>query len=127
MNRRSLSDFGMRGTWLTVTNVLPMWKYAGAGEALPKNVLFIIEGAEPKTSMQNCCFPVFLSSECKRVCGPAFERLNTTMDLGMPDAGPYALGIGTSAANESGRITKPLKVRVTLGGLCEELSIGSMW
>ena len=98
LNRVSPSNWGMN-TWSTVTHIIPTWK--SLSRTNHKNALFVIKNAKVPTSTHVCTLPEFLSSEYTRTCRTAFEGLKNTMKLNIPTDEPLAIGIGTSAKNES--------------------------
>jgi len=72
--------------------------------AFPGRSVFIgIVGAVPAAKMGNTCFPSYLASAHARKCGPAFEELNKQEMLIPSDCQEFALGIGESRVDESGR------------------------
>jgi hypothetical protein len=72
--------------------------------AFPGRSVFIgIVGARPAAKMGNTCIPSYLASAHARKCGPAFEELNKR-EMRIPgDCQEFALGIGESRVDESGR------------------------
>lgn len=77
-----------------------------------KSVHFIIKGERPFAS-RNCCFPEFLSSEYTRVCGPAFEKLNTSVEIEVPIGEvSLACGVGTSAINSGNMLQKKITLKI---------------
>jgi hypothetical protein len=106
---QSLSPYGVSGTWAHVTHIVPTWKRLVGTKY--KNALFVVGGMKAKSTMTNCCFPEFLSSEYSRVCRTAFEGLNKTTPITVP-TGPIALGVGVCNKDESNTLSSPLRVRV---------------
>lgn len=96
-------------TWGNVTCILPMYKYI----TKYKNVAFICDNSEISPSgLGNCCFPEFLNSKYTRICGKAFERLNTTVPIFTPDE-KLAIGIGKSGKNQQGDVHIKLRINNT--------------
>lgn len=80
------------------------------------NIIFIVKGSRytrPKIT-DNCCFPEFLSTKCKRTSGPAYERLNKTLPINIPDTGELAIGLGTSVKDTKNELM--LHVEVYING-----------
>lgn len=73
--------------------------------------LFAVENSKPRERGGNCCFPAFLTSSYSRTCGAAFEGLNKTTSIAK-GTGPYAIGVGSSVKQESGKLTTNLEVWV---------------
>jgi hypothetical protein len=95
--------------WGNVTCILPMYKYI----TKYKNVAFICDNSKISPSgLGNCCFPEFLNSKYTRICGKAFERLNTTVPIATPD-GTLAIGIGKSGKNQQGDVHIKLRINNT--------------
>lgn len=94
--------------WAEVTGILPMYKYIeGYG-----NIVFFFRGSRvPHGVIGNCNFPELLSSEYKRTCGKAFERLNTLSKIEIPE-GPIAVGLGMSSVNEMKTFNKKVWLRI---------------
>ena len=63
------------------------------------------------SKIPNCCFSAFLNTACRRTCGTAFEALNDTMDVIIPD-GPLAIGIGVNMANATGGLAQSIQIRI---------------
>jgi hypothetical protein len=101
------STFGLTGSWAPVAMTIPMFEYIDGY----KNCLFVIKGIKPKSSLGNCCFPEFLTSEYQRVCRTAFEGLNSTTQIVVPD-GQLMIGIGSSVCDAYGKLTHPINLRV---------------
>jgi hypothetical protein len=74
------------------------------------SVHFILENQKP-FSTKNCCFPEFLSSEYSRTCGPAFEKLNNTVNIIVPD-NQIACGVGTNASNANYKLITPVFLKI---------------
>ncbi len=101
------STFGLTGSWAPVAITIPMYEYIVGY----KTCLFVIEGIKPRTSLGNCCFPELLTSQYQRVCRTAFEGLNTTTQIEVPD-GQLMIGIGSSVSDAYGNLTHPINLRV---------------
>lgn len=118
MNGKTPASIGMK-QWEDVCGIVRM-------EYQPhNNWVFVIRDTSRLAmhSFPNCCFPAFLSIQHRRSCRDAFERLNTTMRLGLPDKTAHsAVGIGVSITDSSGRLNKPLTIRVNGGA---EMTISS--
>lgn len=102
------------GGWTPVAHTVPAYEYTAGF----KNVFFILpslarDGVEGRGLKRgNCCFPVFLSTEARRTCGAAFEMINRTATITVPEAGPLAVGIGASAVDLAGRLSQSVNLRV---------------
>lgn len=107
-NNQSPSKYGMKDDWVRVTAILPVCK---EGER-HRSYIFICSTATPHSSMPNCCFPDFLSTEYARTCRTAFEQLNNMTHPVIPSEGPYAMGVGTSITGTDGSFARAFKVRV---------------
>lgn len=102
------------GGWTPVAHTVPAYEYT-AGFRI---VFFIVpslardgvagRGLKPG----NCCFPVFLSTEARRTCGAAFEMINHTATIAVPEAGPLAVGVGESAVDDTGRLSHAVRLRI---------------
>ena len=97
-------------TWSTVTHIIPTWKSLSGTNH--KNALFVIKNAKIPTNTSVCTIPEFLSSEYTRTCRTAFEGLRKTMKLIIPTDEPLAIGIGTSAKNESFDLYKNITFKI---------------
>jgi len=109
MNGTSPSWIGMR-EWEMVCGVVRL-EYNQH-----KNFVFVIGDTSRLStkSFPNCCFPTFLSTQHRRTCGDAFERLNKTMKLSVPNT-HTAVGIGVSISDSQGKLHKPITIRVNGG------------
>ena len=96
-------------TWTKVTHIVPTWKQLDNTKY--RNVFFVINNTHGKNIKDNCCFPGFLSSEYKRTCGSAFEGLNKTMPITVPDE-PLVLGFMTNTKNEGNDLCGTITVRL---------------
>lgn len=105
---QSPSKYGMKDNWARVTAILPVNKEGGRH----RSYIFICSTATPHSSMPNCCFPDFLSTEYARTCRNAFEQLNGMTHPVIPSEGPYAMGVGTSITGTDGSFVRAFKVRV---------------
>jgi hypothetical protein len=74
-------------------------------------VHFILENELP-FARRNCCFPEFLSSEYTRVCGPAFEKLNTSVEVEIPSGVDIACGVGTNSINDRNMLRKKILLKI---------------
>ena len=102
------------GGWVPVAHTVPAYEYT-AGY---RSVFFLVpslardgvagRGLKPG----NCCFPAFLSTEARRTCGAAFEMINRTTTLGVPQAGPLAVGVGASTVDDAGRLSQAVRLRI---------------
>jgi len=104
---RTKTEFGLYGSWAPVAMTLPMYEYIDGY----KNCLFVIDGIKPGSSLGNCCFPEFLTSQYQRVCRTAFEGLNRTTKIVVP-SGQLMLGIGSSVTDAYGKLYHPINLRV---------------
>lgn len=103
----SASFCGLRDSWKEVSYTIPMYEYIEGH----KNAIFVIKNFRPTSRLGNCCFPEFLTPEYRRTCGPAFEGLNRTTQITVPD-GTIMVGLGVSAKDLCGTLTSPVKLRV---------------
>jgi len=101
------SKFGLTGPYARVAMTIPMYEYIVGY----KNCLFVIEGIKPTCRLGNCCFPELLSSQYQRVCRTAFEGLNRTTQIVVPD-GQLMMGIGSSVSDAYGKLQRPVKLRI---------------
>lgn len=101
------SSFCGLQSWNEVVSTIPMYEYIEGH----KNALFVIKNFRPTTQLGNCCFPEFLIPEFRRTCGPAFEGLNRTTKITVPD-GPIMVGLGVSAKDLYGTLMTPINLRV---------------
>jgi hypothetical protein len=92
--------------WKDVVAVIPSYETI----KIYKIVHFILKDSRYKIAI-NCCFPVFLSSEYRRTCGPAFEKLNKEMPITIPE-GAIACGVGTNTQTESNNLPSPIKLKI---------------
>ena len=98
--------FTFPSPWAEIAVILPQYE-----TTTYHNTLFLLRGAlRVPSDLKNCCFPEFLSIASRRVCGPAFEKLNEKIRLSLPTAEP-AIGRGTSASRGE-TLIKPIRVRV---------------
>ncbi len=97
------TKYGFNG-WMEVAVVAPMYKYIYNYN----NVAFIMKSVKTAPT-GNCCFSEFLSSKYTRVCGKAFERLNTLTNITVPEV--PAIGVGISGQNVTGTTT-PISLRL---------------
>ena len=103
----SKAAYGLNSSWAEVTNTIPMYEYIVGY----KNVLFVVSGIDSTADFRNCCFPEFITSEYRRVCGTAFEGLNRTTKITVP-SGQLMVGIGTSAKDAYGTLYQPVYLRI---------------
>ena len=95
------------GEWAEVVLVHPLFEYLTY-----KNVLFILKTDKTgRKSFGNCCFPEFLEVNLRRACRSALEEMNRRVALTVEPGTTAALGVGTSATNDAGLLTTPLRVR----------------
>lgn len=106
LNGRSKSDFGMIDSWLPVSCTVPMYEYI-LGR---KNVLFVIRENKRASKYGNCCFPEFLTSAYHGICSTAYEGLNSTTEINVPDD-QLMVGIGSSAVSEN-KLHSPIRLRI---------------
>lgn len=93
-------------TRVRVEHILPMYEY------IPNycNVFFRFATMKP-SGLGNCCFPEFLATEYQRVCGKAFERMNTSLKMVVPD-GDIAYGIGISGTDRHTTLRNPIHLHL---------------
>lgn len=107
-NGKRPSYYGLSG-WIPISAVLPMkWEES---KGRHRNYLFISPRTRLPSKVANCCFPEFLSPAYQRICGKAFEKLNTLMTPSVPATGPYAAGIGTSITGADGSLCRAPRFR----------------
>ena len=106
LNGRSKSDFGMIDSWLPVSCTIPMYEYIFGH----KNVLFVIRENKHASKYGNCCFPEFLTSAYHGICSTAYEGLNSTTEIDVPDE-RLMVGIGSSAVSEN-KLSSPIRLRI---------------
>lgn len=99
-------DLGFHTSWVTVSLIVPMYKYIERYQ----NFLLVLKNAKPKEDLPNCNFPEMLSSDYKRTCGKAFERLNTVENLTAPEN--PAIGVGSSGHNDKGDLQKHVNIKL---------------
>ena len=111
-------SFKITSSWCEVKYILPMYKYITSH----KNIAFIIDNQFCKVTkvrknvidvnkITNCCIPEFLVPKYSRVCGKAFERLQTTTQIGIRDE-ELALGVGTSVSDRNNILLSNIKLRI---------------
>lgn len=106
MNGKKPSIYGMKD-YEDVRVIVPLFKYTTY-----KSILFIVDHVELPKNMSgtNCCFPEFLSVQHRRTCRDAFERLNTTVPIGVSH--PPAFGVGVSCTNTFGDLNRPITLYI---------------
>jgi hypothetical protein len=95
------------GTWATVNTIVPMYKYIKNH----RNFVFFMNETKIVGNVPNCNLPVYLSSKYTRVCGKAYERLNTLSNITVP-VGQVAIGMGSSIKDEANNLFQPIKLRI---------------
>jgi hypothetical protein len=106
-NKTAFGLSGLSSSWVEVTNTIPMYEYIIGY----KCAIFVVSGINPTADFRNCCFPEFITPAYRRVCGPAFEGLNRTMKMGIPD-GQLMAGIGTSVKDDYNTLYSPVNLRI---------------
>lgn len=108
MNSKRPYHIGLNEEYTRVGHTVPMYEYTYPY----KNVLFVTPDAK-MTFTDNCCFPEFLDTSIRRICGTAFEGLNKTMPLSIPSKPePLVLGLGISASTEGNRLMNPVNLLI---------------
>jgi hypothetical protein len=106
----SLNRFPTPDHFQPVTHIVPTihhsWKTVFFGLSVIPKANIVVTG--------NCCFPEFLTSKYMRVAGPAFEKLNSTTKLDIPDVplSQMALGVGTCSGNRDGRLSPSITLKI---------------
>jgi len=111
MNGFPASSFGLSNSWTEVSHTIPMYEYITGY----KSVIFVTPAINKMSNFRNCCFPEFLTPEFRRACGSAFEGLNSTTKIAIPD-GQLMAGFGTSIKDNAGKLHSPVNLRVN--GIC---------
>jgi hypothetical protein len=106
-NKTAFGLSGLSSSWVQVTNTIPMYEYIIGY----KCAIFVVSGIKSTADFRNCCFPEFITPEYRRVCGPAFEGLNRTMKMVIPD-GQLMAGIGTSVKDDYNTLYSPVNLRI---------------
>jgi len=98
--------FPFGGQWTEIAVIIPQYE-----TLVQQNALFLLRGVDhvPADTL-NCCFPSFLNVAVRRVCGPAFEKLNKKIRLPVPTKEP-AIGRGTSV-RAGNKLIFPVRVLV---------------
>ena len=103
-SKKKVFPFG--GQWTEIAVIIPQYE-----TLVQQNALFLLRGVDhvPADTL-NCCFPSFLNVAVRRVCGPAFEKLNKKIRLPVPTKEP-AIGRGTSV-RAGNKLIFPVRVLV---------------
>jgi hypothetical protein len=100
-------DYLSFNDWTRVTHIQPMYRYIHGFRIC----FFRTSKRIEKSVHGNCCFPQLLSPAYQRVCGLAFEKLNTTTSVITP-SGDIAHGFSVNTVNADGKLTSTLNLRV---------------
>jgi hypothetical protein len=103
-SKKKVFPFG--GQWTEIAVIIPQYE-----TLIQQNAIFLLRGGDhvPADTL-NCCFPSFLNVAVRRVCGPAFEKLNKKIRLPVPTKEP-AIGRGTSV-RAGNKLIFPVRVLV---------------
>jgi hypothetical protein len=98
--------FAFEDKWTEIAVIIPQYE-----TLTQQNAIFLLRGCHriPVDSL-NCCFPSFLNVAIRRICGPAFEKLNEKIRLPIPTTEP-AIGRGTSVSCGD-KLMYPIKILV---------------
>jgi len=98
--------FAFEDKWTEIAVIIPQYE-----TLTQQNAIFLLRGCHriPVDSL-NCCFPSFLNVAIRRICGPAFEKLNEKIRLPIPTTEP-AIGRGTSVSSGD-KLMYPIKILV---------------
>ena len=100
--RKKKFPFG--GKWTEIAVIIPQYE-----TLLQQNAIFLLRGCDRvPVDINNCCLPSFLSVAVRRVCGPAFEKMNEKIRLPIPTMEP-AIGQGTSVKADN-KLICPVKI-----------------
>jgi hypothetical protein len=106
LNGRTKPCFGLYGTWARVSHTICTNTIGDSRN----NTFFVCPDIARTSKFDNCCYPEFLSSAYARIAKNAFEGLNTTVHISLPE-GQLMAGIGASAT-ATNTLVYPVDLRI---------------